>query len=759
LQSLPYPDPQRLTIIRWTDQPVLSIPAFLMMKNRAHSFSLLAAWYPFDVGANISATGSPQYVRALSVSKDFFQALGVPLEIGNPFDADQTQPNAPQTAVLSHRLWTQMLNGDRSAVGRTLWVNGKSCRIIGVMPQRFRSYPDADIWLPLQFTLGSADPGSNYRVIGRLADGVSRQQAQYELDSLAREYHSIYPSSPRKEALIAEPLQAFLVEKEREGLGILFFAVAFLFLIACANVAILILVRGADSTRQIAIRAALGPSRSRLVLSILNESLLLSFTGALLGLILAKESLPVVLRLWPADLPFAARLAIDWRVLLFTLGVAGLSPLLFGLAPALKLSGIKIAQVLARTSRTASSSSETVGVVRVLVFVQMALTVMLLAGTMLLVRSLVNLYSEPLGFDSNHLVVGQISLATDNYQTTRSTQVMLDYVLKQLEASPGVYGAAATNSLPLDKGLNLVLHPVELPSVLDHDDEYRPVTNDFFTTLRIPLRSGRFFTPTDFTGSTPVAIINETMARRWWPSAPATGHYIQVDKQLGPQFVDAPRQIVGVVGDIHEKGLDIPPPTTVYVPINQTPDKITAFSNKTFLTSIVVRTSDGMDLSHEIHSAIQSVDPGLPLASFRKYDAVIDRSLANRRFIALLTSAFSGFAVLLAVIGIYGLLNYQVRLRTQEIAIRIAVGASRADTLRMVIQQGMKPIMFAVLVGLAGSFIIKKLLGSLLYNVRGSSVVLILATGVLLGLVATLIGLLTAIRAASVDPAAVLRNE
>ena len=759
LKSLPYPEPQRLTIVRWTDQPAVSIPAFLMLEKRAHSFASLAAWYPFDVGANVSATGSPQYVRALSVSKDFFQTLGVPLEIGNPFGSEETQPNAPHTAVLSYRLWTQMFNRDRSAVGSTLWVNGKNCRVLGVMPQRFRSYPDADVWLPLQFTLGSADPGSNYRVMGRLADGVSRQQAQYELDGLAREYRSIYPESPRKETLIVESLQAFLVENEREGLAILFAAVAFLFLIACANVAILILVRGAASTPLIAIRAALGPSRSRLVLSLLSESLWLSFAGGLLGLILAKESLPLILRLWPADLPFAARLAIDGRVLIFTLAVAVLSPLLFGLAPALKLSGVNVARALARTSRSASSSAETVRVVRILVFVQMALTVMLLTGTMLLVKSLMNLYSEPLGFDPNNLVVGQVSLATDNYQTTRSIEFLLVRVLKQLEALPGVHAAAATHGLPLDQGLNLVLHPVETPSILDHDDEYRPVTSDFFTTLQIPLHSGRFFSSNDFAGSTPVAIINETMARRWWPGASAIGHYIQVDKQLGPQFADVPRRIVGVVGDIHEKGLDIPPPTTVYVPISQTPDPIMAFSNKTFLTSIVVRTSSEIDLSHEIRSAVQSVDPGLPLASFRQYDEVIDRSLANRRFIARLTTAISAFAFLLAVIGVYGLLNYQVRLRAREIAIRMAVGASRADTLRMVVKQGTNPILFAVLAGLAGSFIIKRLLGSLLYNVRGSSVVLILTTGLVLVLVATLISFLTAFRAASVEPMAVLRNE
>jgi predicted permease len=758
LRPLPYPEPQRLVVVRWSDQPDLSIPAFFMLKNQTHSFSLLAAWYPFDAGVNISAVGLPRYVRALSVSRDFFETIGVRPEIGNPF-GEEDQPGAPRTIVLGYGLWTQLFNRDPSALGRNLLIDGESRRIIGVMPRQFRSYPDADIWLPLRLSPGNMDLGSNYRVIGRLANGISRQQAQYELQELTREYHSTYPNSPRKGMLTAQSLQAFLVEKGRDGLAILFAAVAFVFLIACTNVAILIMVRAAARTQTIAIRAALGPSRFRLVCSLLGESVLLSFAGGLLGLILAKESLPLVLKLWPANLPVPAKLTIDWHVVLFALAVAVFSPLLFGLAPALKLSGLNIAQILARASRTASSSAESVGVVRLLVLVQMALTVMLLTGTLLLVKSLLNLYSVPLGFDPDHLIVGQVSLANARYGETNSTYRLLDQVVKQMENLPGVEAAAAVNGLSLDKGLNLTLHPVEMHSAIDHDDEYRPITLDFFKTFRIQLREGRFFNATDFTGGTPVAIISETMARRWWPNASPISHYIQVDKALGAQFADVPRQIVGVVADIHEKGPDLPPPTIVFVPISQVPDNLIAFANKTFLTSIVFRTSGRMDLSNQMSSAIRSVDPGLPLASFRPFDQVIDRSLANQRFIALLTTAFSAFALTLAIIGIHGLLDYQARLRTREIAIRMAVGASRRHILGMIVQQGAKLIFWAVLVGLAGAVIIKSVLGRLLYNAGSDSVVLILATSLLVGLVAMLISLLTAVRVASIEPMAVLRNE
>jgi len=652
-----------------------------------------------------------------------------------------------------------MFARDPSALGRTLQINNESHRIIGIMPQRFRSYPDVDLWLPLQRSPGSTSPGSDYRVVGRLANGVSRQQVQYMLDSLAREYRSIHPSSPRKGTLFAQPLQEFLVANEREGLTILFAAVGFLFLIACTNVAILILVRAAAGTQAIAIRAALGSSRFRLLFSLMSQSLLLALAGGLLGLILAKESLPLVLRLWPANFPLITRLVIDWHVVLFTLAMVVLSLVLFGLAPALRFSNVNIVELLAYASRTATSGTETVRMVRLLVSAQMALTVMLLSGTLLLVRSLLNLYSVPLGFDPDRLVVARISLASEHYHTTPPTQQLLDEVLRRLEAVPGVEAATGMNGLPLDKGLNLVLHPIEVPPLPDHDDEYRPVTYDFFKTFEIPLRSGRFFGSSDFAGTTPVAIINETMARRWWPNATAIGHYIQVDKHLGPQLADVPREIVGVVADVHEKGPAMAPPTTVYVPLTQTPDGITAFSNKTFLTSIVVRTSGKLDLSDQVRTAVQSVDPGLALASYSPFSQIVDHSLANRRFLAILTMSFSGFAVLLAVVGIHGLLNYQVRLSTREIAIRLAIGARPARVMRMVLGQGAKLIFFAVLAGVAGSFITKNLLGSFLYNIEGNSVTLILATGFLIGLVATLISLLTAVRAASIEPMAVLRNE
>jgi putative ABC transport system permease protein len=758
LRTLPYPKPDRLMVLRWQDRGDVSADAFFMVKNQTHVFSSLAALYPVDVGANISGNGQPQYVKALSVSKEFFPALGVLPEIGRSFSNEEDQPNAPGTVIISFGLWTERFDRDPSALGQGLAVNSENFKIIGIMPREFQSSPEADIWLPLRLSAGAADPGNNYRVIGRLAPAISRQQAQFELNQLSHQYQSIHVSSAGKGTLVLRDLQSFMADRAREGLAILSAAVAFLFLIACTNVAVLVLVRAAANTQTIALRVALGSSRRRLLFSLSTESLLLSSASGVFGLILAKESLPLILLLWPADLPLNGKLSIDGRIALFTLAVAIISLLFSGFVPALTLSRVNLAQVLARASRIASASAEQIGIVRLLILGQMALTAVLLAGTILLVKSLLNLYSVPLGFAPEHLEVAQVSLTGKRYNTTASTNRLLNKIVRQLEVTPGVDAVAAVEGLPLENGLNLPLHPVEMPQAVDHADEYRPVTPDYFQTFRIPLRSGRLFLATDAGGSAPVAIVNETLARRWWPDGSAIGHYLRVDEELGPQPADVPRQIVGVVADIHEKGPDIPPPPSMFVPLSQTPDNITAFFNKVFMTSIIIRSGRRID-SDQIRNVIQSVDPDLPLASSHPLIDRVSRSLANRRFITLLTSVFSAFALLLTVVGIHGLLSYQARLRTREIAVRMAVGASRIHIIRMVAQQGVNLLLFALLVGLAGSFLIKRLLTHLLYDVGNNSTVGIVGTGLLLGLIATLLSLITAVRSASIEPMAVLRNE
>lgn len=759
IRPVPYPQPHQLTIVRWQGDSDISAAAFFLLKSRVHSFSSIAAVYPVNSGVNISASGPPLYVKALPVSGGFFHTLGIRATLGSWFSPEQDQTQSPRTAILSYGLWTSEFNRDPSALNHNITVNGASYRIIGVMPQGFRSFPEADMWLPLHLDPAETGHGSNSRVIARLAPGISLPQLQQELDSMAREYHSIYPWSSSQGTLIVQDLQSFLGSKDRQGLTLMFAAVAFVFLIACTNVAILILVRAAEKTQPLAIRAALGSNRRRLVFATFSEALLLSATSGLLGLILTKESLPLFLFLWPTDLPFSSTVNIDWHVVLFIFAVSFLGSMVVGMIPGLRLSRVNLSRILAHRSHTATRSGEQVRTIRILVFGQIVLTVMLLAGTMFLVRSLIHLYSVPLGLDPEHLIVAQVSLAGPQYNTTASSSRLVNDVVQQARGLSGVESVAAVNGLPLETGLNLPLHPVDQPGSLDYEDEYRLVTPDYFRALHVALRTGRYFDLSDRAGSPPVAIINETMAHRWWPNTSAIGRYVRVDEKLGPQPPDTPRQIVGVVSDIHEKGPSHPAPPTIFVPISQAPDNITDFTNNTFLTSILIRTSGRVDPAKQLQNVIHSVSPDLPLASVRPFREIVRRSLAERRFIALLTTAFSCLALLLTAVGIQGLLNYQVHLRAREIAIRIAVGASRSHIIRMVVQQGIKVVCFAIPTGIFGAFLVRKLLGGVLSNLQGGSPATIIATGVLLGSVVTLISLLTAIRAASIDPTAVLRNE
>ncbi|HWG50054.1 MAG TPA: ABC transporter permease [Candidatus Acidoferrales bacterium] len=759
LHPLPYPAPQNLVILRWQDQTDLTSAAFLLLKHRAHSFTALTAVYPVNAGVNISAAGQPFYVKALPVTQDFFQTLGCAPEIGQPFSAEQSQPKAPKTAVLSHGLWVQGFNKSPAAIGQDLTINRERYKIIGVMPEQFHSYPEADLWLPLQLASGAGAGGNNYWVIGRLAPEMRREQMQYELNLFAREFHSLHPASASHGTLLAHDLQSSLVTKERNGLALLLTAVAFVFVIACINVAILIMVRTTQRSSSLAIRAALGSSRTGLVLSLLSESVWLSAMGAVIGLILAKESLPVIQFLAPPDLTPGTRFIIDWRVAGFAAAISVIGCLLFGLAPAIQFSRINLTKLLVQAKRTASLGAGKMQTVRVLVLCQIALTVVLLSGTMMLSKSLLNLYSEPLGFDPSQVTVAQIALTSPQYRTSAATNQLLDAVIRNTKTINGVDAVAAVNGLPLEAGLNLPVHPVEIIDAIPQDVEYRPVTPDYFRALGIQLKSGRLLLESDSPGSMPVAIVNETIARRWWPGGMATGHSIRVDEKLGPQPPEAPRQIVGVVADTHEKGPGVSPAPIVFVPFSQVPDNISEFLNKTFLTSLLLRTKGSAELSSQVRIAVQSAGTDLPVATFRSFREVVNRYLARPRFLALLTAAFAGMALLLTTVAIQGLLNYQVQLRLHELAIRVVLGAKRQEIVWTVVRLECRMVLLGVAIGTGGALLAERLLGGLLYKLQSNALTVILGTGILLAAIAASITLLTAIRAAYMEPSAALRAE
>jgi len=764
LRPLPYPNANRLVVVHRHESNGQSIgdisaSAFFLVKERVKSFESVTAVYASEVGVNLAGAGAPRYVRALRVSKDFFRVSGIMPATGRDFRREDDEPNGLHSAILSYGLWQQNFNKDPEAVGSALRINSQNYTIIGVMPRNFRSYPEADVWLPLQLSPATADPGSDYRVIARLSDAFSLQQAQQELEKVSAEFPLKYLHSPGRVTFVLQGLQAFETRDVRGRLALLFGTVVFVLLIACANLALLLLVRASARNHEIAIRVALGSSWARLIQIFLTESAVLAALGGLLGIGLAKELLPLVLQLAPVSLPMSAVIDIDCRVILFTFATSALTCFLFGLAPALPVSRVGLNEMLRQTARGASASAGQRSIARVLVSAQTALTLVLVVGATVLVRNFVNVASVRPGFEPQRVWVAQVSLAAQRYQTTAPAAALLDQVLGHLEALPGIESVASVNGLPLERGLNLPVYPTDAVDKIEHAGEYRIIGAGYFQTMQIPLLQGRSFSGSDGVETEPVAIVNETLAHRWWPHTSALGHFVAIGKELGQQFADTPRLVIAVATDIHQSGLDQPPPPTVFVPMAQAPDGITAFVNKLFLTSILVRASNHANVSDQIRGVVSSADPDLSLASLRPLTEVVDGTLARDRFYASLTAGFSALALLITAIGLYGLLSYEISLRTREIAVRMSLGARHSQVASLVVREALRLVVIGVVIGGIGALFIRPILSNMVYNVTDVTLGTVINAIVLLGIVALLASVLTAVRAASIEPMVVLRNE
>jgi putative ABC transport system permease protein len=764
IRPLPYPDAERLMVVHLFvehGQSSDDLPAqsFFALKDTTSSFENIAASYPIDIGINLSGAGRPQYVQGLRVSSSFFETLGVRPQVGRGLEPEDDLPGGEKNVILSYDLWARSFQKTPKAIGLQVRINDESYTVAGVMPPNFHSLPEADLWLPLQLTPATADFGNNYQVVVRLRKGISIQDAQRELDAQA----STPPSPPLQKAstggtrLVLHGLQDFEVGEVRHGLIMLFGAVGGVLLIACLNLALLLLVRGSARSHEIKIRLSLGSSRRRLVQVLLMESSILAIAGGMFGVILAKEALPLMLSLTPADLPLNAAIGIDRRVVIFSALLSMLTPSVFGLAPAFKATRLGMKRLISHSGLATTASLAQARLGNVVVSVQTALAVILLAVAILQMQGLVRLQSQPLGFDPQNVVVSQISLTARKYGTSAATTTLLEGIEKRLNSGHGVKAVAGISGLPLGKALNLPSFPDGIHEQAVYSSQYWILTGNYFDVMRIPLTAGRNFSETDGQGSAPVAIISENLARRWWPKSSALGHFVTAGYKLGPQFDDQPRLIVGVVADTRAAGAHNAPPPAIFVPAAQTPDSIMAFANKEFLTSILVRTTDGTGIEERILQAASAADPNLPLARVRRLTQIASDSLARLKFYASLASTFAAFAVLLTAIGLYGLLSYRVSLRAREIAIRIAVGAGRGQVIAMVVRQGFMLVAAGLILGLIGAYYVRQILGSMLYNRSGPEVAF--GAAVVLGVVAGVTSFLTAWKAASLEPIVILRNE
>jgi putative ABC transport system permease protein len=763
LRPLPYAKPDRLVLISGqkkalsADQSPLSWPRFQLVSEHNRSFSGVAGFV--DESFNMTGRGDPEELSAARVSWNFFQILGVQPAIGRTFAKREDQPGGAPVVLLSDAFWRRRFAGDRAAVGRQITLDQKDYTIIGVLPPDFRFdffSRDIDLIAPRVFELNIATPqqingGSGFlSFLARLQPGSGFPRAQAEMDALAAEYRRENPKAPDADPALTVHvgnLRDEMVANSRKAVLVLFGAVALVLLIACGNVASLSLSRALGRQREIAVRTAIGATRGSIVRQLLIESLLLALMGGLLGLFLSSWGTRVLIAMAQGNLPRAREIHVDGLVLAFALGVSILAGVLFGLAPAFQISRPDLNSVLRAEGRGATSGRRRHWLRNVLVVSQIMLSTVLLIGAGLLLRNFVQLRAVR-GFEPQNLLTMSIALPPARYPKGTEMVAFFHDVLERVRAVPGVRSAVAASALPANPSrfspaLVEGQPPVPLPD--------RPLFNiqtftpGYVETLRVPLIRGREFTERDGERDPLVVMVNETAARRYWPNEDPIGKRIWVGRVVQPM------RVVGVIGDVRNLNLAADTQPEIYLPFAQRP---WASMN------LIVRTSgDPPALIAAARTCVFEVDRDQPVTDVKSMDEVLDAASSKPRFATSLLGALSGTALLLALVGIYGVIAYSVTERTRDMGIRMALGAERADILRLVLRQGMALVTIGVVLGLVTSLVLTRLLTSLLYHVSVTDPLTFGASAALFLTVAVAASYFPARRATRVDPATALRCE
>jgi predicted permease len=774
LQPLSYPNPGRLVELELSSQQgngdVTSIPKFNVWREQTQVFDSVAAYDFSGPGINLTGGDRPEQLEGIHVSADYFRVFGAPMAIGRTFTADEDRPGGPAVAVISDGLWRSKFGGDPGIINRTIDLGGEPFVVIGVLGPTFSSDPKSDIWLPLKPDPNSIDQGHYLRATARLKPGITLAQAQAAMKLAAEEFKRKFPNSSvmgPQNSFTAIPLRDSVIGDVRFGLLLLFGAVGFVLLIACSNVANLLLARATIRKREIAIRAALGAGRARIIWQLLTESLLLSLAGGLLGLGLGYLGVRALLSINPGDIPRigeqGAAVTLDWRVLAFTLVASVLTGILFGLVPAFNASRSDLSITLRESGARTGSGLRHNKARSILVITEMALALVLLVGAALLIRTFGALRGVNPGFDARNVLTMQMSLAGARFEKTAGVEQLERDGRQRIEGLPGVSSAAITCCLPLEGGFGLPFNiegraPTEGP--YSGGAGYLPASPGYFDVFRISLVKGRVFTDQDNGAAERVVVINEAMAKKYWPKNDALGARITIGKGVGPEFEEPPRQIIGIVGDVRQSGLSQPSNPIMYVPIAQVNDGIMALNNRIIPMTWVVRTKlPPFSLSADIQRQLRESSGGLPVAHIRSMQQVVGESTARNDFYMTLLSIFAGVALVLASIGVYGLMAYSVQQRTQEIGVRMALGASLKQVRRMVVIQGMRLAIVGVILGAASALGLTRLMSSLLYGVKPWDPLTIVLVSVLLSGVTLLATYLPARRASRVDPMVALRYE
>jgi putative ABC transport system permease protein len=723
-------------------------------------------------GLNLSAGDRPEQVKGIHISADYFKVFGVSPIRGRGFTALEDSPNGPRAAIISEKLWRSHFGSDPQIIGKRIILNGEPYPVVGLMGANFVPDPPADVWIPLQPDPNSTNQGHYLYVAGRLKPGVTTEQARAEMKLLGEQFRRLNPKWMDKEESVAVmPMRDAMVRDVKTALFVLVGAVCVVLLIACGNVANLLLARAATRQRELAIRAAVGASRGRVIRQLLTESVILAGLGGVFGFLLGAWGVRSLLLLVPGDIPrltdaqHAQGLLsmLDWRMVVFTIGISFVTGILFGLFPAWHISNPDVAWALKEASGRSGTGRGQNRMRKALVGAEMALALVLLISAALLIRTFAGLTTADPGIDSHHVLTLQTSLAGGNYSSTEKVDNLAVQVIRRVEALPGVQAAALALVLPTTNEIDIPFNILRKPpknSLYNGDEQYRFVSSHYFAVFKIPLLRGRLFNDRDTHNSAKVVLINQAMANKYWRKEDPVGQVIVIGKGLGPQFEDPPRQIVGIVGNVRETGLGDKDVGVMYIPQTQVPDGLTQLANSALPLSWCIRSLlDPNSMRSAVQREVRAVDGQMPVSKIRTMEEVIAEGVARQRFNMLLLSIFAAVALVLAAIGIYGVMSYSVEQQTQELGIRMALGAGRGAVLKLVLRQGMTPALIGVAAGLAIAFGATRVLGSLLYGVKASDPLTFATVAFALSVVALSATYIPALRAIRVDPAIALRDE
>jgi putative ABC transport system permease protein len=769
LKPLSYPNADRIVEFGARSEMIASylsnVPELQAYERQTDVFKNVAAYDMAGPGFNITE-GRPEQVRGIHVTEAYFRLFGAPVMLGRTFTRQEDSPHGGRVVILSYGLWQQRFGGDPGIIGKSISLGNEPYTVVGVIGKQFRSDPAADLWVPFQFPPVTQDLNTYFRVAGLLRPGVTMAQADAQLDLAAMQYHRDYPITNPQGRFEIHPLRDNIVGDVRNSLLVLLGAVSLVLLIACANVANLLLARAAGRRREFAIRSALGAGRARIIRQLFTESMLLSVGGGVLGLALGFVGVRALLAISPAGLPRigdgGSAVGLDWRVLGFTLAVSLGTGLLFGLFPALHASRSDLNSVLKESGSRSGIGFRQGRMRSLLVVSEISLALVLLIGALLLIRSLIALHGVGPGFDAHDVLTMEMSLNGDRYEKTGGVVELEKNGRRRLNALPGVEISSAAYWLPNLVGDELPFQIVGRPVDKDHQygSHWMSVSPDYLSVFQIPLLRGRAFNENDTATSPKVAMINEALARKYWPQQDPIGQQINISKDLGPQMDESSPTIIGIVADSHNEGPGQAASPVVMVPIPQVTDLYTAsYTNVQPLIWVVRTHGDPHALIGAITDQLRLASGGFPVAHVRTMDEVMGSSTSRENFNMLLLSIFGVVALGLAAIGIYGLMAYSVAQRTQEMGIRMALGADRSAVRRLVVWQGAKLALAGIALGLGTAFALSHVIASLLFGVKPWDPAAFLVAPVILISIALIAVWLPATRASKVNPIEALRTE